>query len=114
MSSFLLPFEIQSFDSSSKQGLIFRGSDDSLLDKLVMLIGERLNECIEGWHPPIRNCKISGMKVGHKNRVVWAKFQKDGKYELIIFLLKFTLLQLEHQVLKLGKEVIHGVKVAWV
>ena len=39
---------------------------------------------------------------------------KDGEDGLITFLLNFTLLQLEHQVLKLGKEVVHGLKVAWV
>ena len=74
------------------------------MDKIVILIGERLNECIEGWNLPIRDCELPGMKGGHKNKVIYAKFGKDGEDELIIFLLNFTLLQLEHQLFNLVKK----------
>ena len=88
--------------------------DDPRLEKIVMLIGERLDECIEGRHLPIRDCKLPGMKGGWKYWVIWAKFQNDGKDEFIILLLNFTQLQLEHQELEFGEEVIHGFEVAQV
>ena len=80
----LISFCIQSFGSSSKQRLIFRGYQDSHLHKLIILIGERFNECIQGRHLPIWNCKLLGMEGRHKNRVVWFKFQKYRKDEITV------------------------------
>ena len=53
--------------SSNKHILVLGRYDDPHLDKLVMLVYERLNECIEGWNFPIWNCDIPSMECGKKD-----------------------------------------------
>ena len=53
------------------------------------------------------------MKGWYKDWVIYTKFLEDDKDELIILLLNFTQLQLEHQVLEFGEETIQSLEVSY-
>ena len=63
----LISLYICSLGSSNKHILVLGRYDDPHLDKLFMLVYERLNECIEGWNFPIWNCDIPSMECGKKD-----------------------------------------------